>query len=290
MNSKAIKRQLLAAIAMVLVAAIALGSSTYAWFANNNKVTADGLSIKAQSEGTALVISDTVNGTKAPTVGTNTQLSFSNAVFLFPTHVAMGTVSPTFGANGDVASAANAWTHATSDKYDTAISNSTEANLTIADGSATGVKKGTSTSTDGFEGDIYITDDLYIAVKENGANNKFEHLYVTKCDITSAGSSTLLNSARVLMVVTNGSSTTSYQFSPRGVLNAEGDAATIVTADKFTTLDATNVDLGAVGADEVHVQLFVYFDGRDEDCTSAKYDTKDISVSLEFTGADPSST
>lgn len=51
MNSKAIKRQLLAAIAMVLVAAIALGSSTYAWFANNAKVTATGMSVTAQVEG-----------------------------------------------------------------------------------------------------------------------------------------------------------------------------------------------------------------------------------------------
>ena len=40
MNSKAIRKQLLAAVAMVLVAAVALGSSTYAWFVSNNSVTA----------------------------------------------------------------------------------------------------------------------------------------------------------------------------------------------------------------------------------------------------------
>lgn len=49
MNSKAIKRQLLAAIAMVLVAAVALGSSTYAWFVTNNEVYATTASISAQS-------------------------------------------------------------------------------------------------------------------------------------------------------------------------------------------------------------------------------------------------
>lgn len=49
MNSKAIKRQLLAAIAMVLVAAVALGSSTYAWFVTNNKVDATTSTISAQS-------------------------------------------------------------------------------------------------------------------------------------------------------------------------------------------------------------------------------------------------
>lgn len=57
MNSKAIKRQLLAAIAMVLVAAIALGSSTYAWFANNTKVTANDLQLTAMSNDTFLLIS-----------------------------------------------------------------------------------------------------------------------------------------------------------------------------------------------------------------------------------------
>lgn len=49
MNSKAIKRQLLAAIAMVLVAAIALGSSTYAWFVSNNAVTATGIDLSTTS-------------------------------------------------------------------------------------------------------------------------------------------------------------------------------------------------------------------------------------------------
>lgn len=40
METKALKKQLGAAIAMVLVAAIALGAATFAWFVNNNAVTA----------------------------------------------------------------------------------------------------------------------------------------------------------------------------------------------------------------------------------------------------------
>ena len=45
----ALKKQLAAAIAMVLVAAVALGSSTYAWFVSNNQVTATTTQIAAQS-------------------------------------------------------------------------------------------------------------------------------------------------------------------------------------------------------------------------------------------------
>lgn len=55
---KALKKQLVAAIAMVLVAAIALGSSTYAWFVSNNQVTATTASISAQSNAPFLVISN----------------------------------------------------------------------------------------------------------------------------------------------------------------------------------------------------------------------------------------
>lgn len=67
MNSKAIKRQLLAAIAMVLVAAIALGSSTYAWFAANTHVDATGMSVKATTA-TTLSICETEDGTYGTTM------------------------------------------------------------------------------------------------------------------------------------------------------------------------------------------------------------------------------
>lgn len=56
MTVKSLKKQLMAAIAMVLVATIALGSSTYAWFAANNQVTAKTSQIGVQSNAGSLVI------------------------------------------------------------------------------------------------------------------------------------------------------------------------------------------------------------------------------------------
>ncbi len=58
MSTKALKTQLLAAIAMVLVASIALVSSTYAWFASNTKVDATGMQVTAQSTQAFLLISN----------------------------------------------------------------------------------------------------------------------------------------------------------------------------------------------------------------------------------------
>jgi hypothetical protein len=50
MTTKALRKQLVAAIAMVLVAAVALGSSTYAWFSLNTEVSAEGMQVKAVAE------------------------------------------------------------------------------------------------------------------------------------------------------------------------------------------------------------------------------------------------
>lgn len=51
-----LKKQLAAAIAMVLVAAISLGTSTYAWFVSNTKVSATSSSVKATSATPNLLI------------------------------------------------------------------------------------------------------------------------------------------------------------------------------------------------------------------------------------------
>ena len=47
---KALKKQLAAAIAMVCVAAVALGSSTYAWFVTNNSVKAKNMTVTANAD------------------------------------------------------------------------------------------------------------------------------------------------------------------------------------------------------------------------------------------------
>ena len=52
---KALKKQLAAAIAMVLVAAVALGSSTYAWFVSNTQVKAQTATVSATTVNTLLI-------------------------------------------------------------------------------------------------------------------------------------------------------------------------------------------------------------------------------------------
>lgn len=72
METKALKKQLGAAIAMVLVAAIALGAATFAWFVNNNAVTATGVDVSTSSAVPNLYITSTGQTTDTmSTLGNN---------------------------------------------------------------------------------------------------------------------------------------------------------------------------------------------------------------------------
>ena len=62
MDTKALKKQMGAAIAMVLVAAVALGSATFAWFVTNNTVKATTSTISAQSNAAFMTIANGPTG------------------------------------------------------------------------------------------------------------------------------------------------------------------------------------------------------------------------------------
>lgn len=79
---KALKKQMAAAVAMVCVAAVALGSSTYAWFVSNNKVTATTSTISAQSNAAFMYIRDKDEESTDLTFDT----SSINSTALYPAH------------------------------------------------------------------------------------------------------------------------------------------------------------------------------------------------------------
>ena len=81
-NVKALKKQLAAAIAMVCVAAVALGSSTYAWFVSNNQVKATTSTISAQSNAAFMYIRDEKEESKNLTADTSSVTSTA----LYPAH------------------------------------------------------------------------------------------------------------------------------------------------------------------------------------------------------------
>ena len=95
---KALKKQLAAAIAMVCVAAIALGSSTYAWFVSNNTVKGTTTNISAQSNAAFMVI-DT--GDTTTNSGTEASYTTPDDTKLYPAKVALQTAKVSTGDAGE---------------------------------------------------------------------------------------------------------------------------------------------------------------------------------------------
>lgn len=264
MNSKAIKRQLLAAIAMVLVAALALGSSTFAWFANNNKVTANGISITAQSEGKLLLIDTDPNFTSKQTSASMAKNEAGTT--LLPTH-------PIY-----TNTALSKWMHNTSNSYSVAISGDTvEAEVTNG-----------SLADESF---YYFSDELYIHMDNTSGNDvTASNLILSGLTITptlgTSEAKTLIASARVLLVTTavDGTTKTVNVYTKDGshvTTDVSADGTTTLVTEAKGTNDPVLAPLVKTDKD-VKVEVYIYFDGRDENCTSANFDTDNLAVALEF--------
>ena len=77
-------------VAMVCVAAVALGSSTYAWFVTNNEVTAKTTSIKAQSNAAFMSIEYKASAIGSTTIAETDWFDAGDKVALFPAEVQKG--------------------------------------------------------------------------------------------------------------------------------------------------------------------------------------------------------
>ncbi len=111
METKALKKQLGAAIAMVIVAAVALGSATYAWFVSNNTVKAESATISAKSNSAYLVIDE-----KATTTSSTSSFSFKTKTGATNTELYPATIEkPSEGDNSGKAIWYSAYAAATNE-------------------------------------------------------------------------------------------------------------------------------------------------------------------------------
>ena len=124
MDTKALKKQMGAAIAMVLVAAVALGSATFAWFVTNNNVKAQTSSISAQSNASFMTIkyNDTaVNGNDTQDKSTLENVQLYPATFGEQNGSTKGTFMTGYGTSTTVGTlSGNLETVGTPDQADTA--------------------------------------------------------------------------------------------------------------------------------------------------------------------------
>ena len=275
MTVKSLRRQLIAAIAMVVVSAVALSSSTYAWFVGNNTVTANGLSIKAQSEA-GILISHKHDNSSDNVWASSASGVYTSAQALYPTSTANGTN----------------WYHASA---------ATLSESTAAEGSMEKLNITETASATGEDGKIggvsdknyYIVDSFDIYTTGTSADN----LRLKDVVISNANSTVSFDSSIRLLVVCGenkyvvapvAGATRSYTVGANADKN--NSAGTSVTAytitDMAATTGTTHYLADSVSADKTtptNVKIYMYFEGEDENHYTNNFtNTKDYSVTLTF--------
>ena len=223
---KALKKQMAAAVAMVCVAAVALGSSTYAWFVSNNTVKATTSKISAQSNAPFLKIDK-----NAITEGSTTSISYAEDtdVNLYPAQVVKNTDNkPLF--KSAYASASTATTELTNSRYDVG-----DAAKAVA-------------------GEFAIKKSFKIGTADAKAGS-FKNLKVAGVELTSKGTDGLEDALSVLAVC--GDNWAVYKKSADG---------TVLTEYKDKVSAAGNNTDGVLAdtiAANSSVDVYVFYDGSE---------------------------
>lgn len=230
MDTKALKKQMGAAIAMVLVAAVALGSATFAWFVTNNKVDATTSTISAQSNAAFMYIREKTTDGQDSTTATSTVLSAVDDKALYPAHWALATESGTDK------------NYATAGSFYTAFG--TDAN----NGAMKGKSISVGTPDEAVDGQYAVKNTFRIGSK----GSTLKDLVVESASLGTAGNTQFDKSLRVLVKSGNNWVLCGYKDADNtfDILGASNAANKI--ADKVS---------GSEEAQEVVVDMYIFYDG-----------------------------
>lgn len=231
MDTKALKKQMGAAIAMVLVAAVALGSATFAWFVSNNTVKGTTSNIAAQSNSAYLVI-DKQTTSKDSTSSTSYSVEGTAATKLYP-----ATIDKTDGKA--------VWMSAYADKANAADMKE-NSKFKIDDGTA---EKAVAAN--------YAVKNTF-HVGTGGYDGEFTNLHITGVTVANATTEqnkNLGNALRVLVVCGEKWEV----WSGKGILLSSSSDAKPLTAGNLLASDDAVIKSNA----DAKIDVYLYYDGGD---------------------------
>lgn len=275
MTVKQLKKQLAAAIAMVVVSVVALSSSTYAWFASNNKVAATGMQVQATAEGGIEIAA--YSGSVVGAYSTTANAEMSSAQTLYPTSTLATATDGSIDSSWYHASAASASSfEAKAGTYETlSLSNGKDAN------------------------DKYYYVEKKFNIRSVSSTKLAQDLKVSKLTVTG-NSDVLDKSLRVAVVsgssvalyapcgYTSSESQTSVSYKVATSVDGSGNAlmpgennVTALFSDRTSGVIASGNVPNSAGVD---VKVYIWYEGEDANHFSNNLDTTidTISLSIDF--------
>ena len=235
MDTKALKKQMGAAIAMVLVAAVALGSATFAWFVTNSKVDATTSTISAQSNAAFMTITNGTTG--ASGVDTTTVTTNVEKKALFPA---------TYGEE----------TGATKGQWMTGFGKGLDdgtlsSELELCKDPDNAETAGSSTAA--VKGSYALKQDYNISSKgQNLSNLEVDKVEVAK---NATSNSELMKALRVLVTNDNGNTWVVYGQKE----NSTEFEAKLTSADQNAAVTLGDITAGQ----DTAVHVYLYYEGKD---------------------------
>lgn len=263
--------KLIPAFCMLLISAMLMGTSTFAWFSMNTQVTATGMQVKAQAEG-GIVISNAKDGIewKASATASNSTLT---------------ELIPTSTAN------ATNWYHAVSDDAESAKKEQPAEGaytlLSVTENAGAGnVSMGTDTKA------IYLVNSFYIKSSTEAMTLTSPGLYINNVTVTLPGNQKTenLNKAlRVAVVMNDGTTTVTKIFAPVSggetsyKVNNTTTVEAIAAGTKNTSTNYLSIPAYS-STSPIEAKIYCYFEGEDENCKSANLAAviDELKVSVQF--------
>ena len=287
-------KKLIPALCLLLISAILMGTSTYAWFSMNTQVTATGMQVKAVAESGLLINYVTTVGDSG---WSNSSDTTSPAINLTPASTA--TITGNWFHNHSNSSS-NAVDYVTDTWTALSITPATTPAAAGTNGART-----LGTFVDGVSGDTlnayvkyiyYIKSSSASAISIGGESDTYKELDIDKITITgqNADGLDLCKSLRVGVVL----GSTVKIFAP--FAGATGSytvgGATSYSVDAVGTLTTTvtefaaNTDLMTTGSipavtssSPTEVDIYVWFEGEDANCKSDNTEVlNNLSISVSF--------
>ena len=244
MKAKSRKRLLISSIAMLLVAMLALGTATFAWFTQNTTATAEGLTMRTSKTSSLLVSDDTQ--------------AYASSVTYTDVQAVMFPASSIDGKNWYYTYADNTTSYASTQapqKVSTTLGAAAANKYVFAD--QLNIKN---------EGDVTV-EDITITVSGWSTSTRYLNMALVPVSNKVTGGDTSMTAAnfRATANVYSDAATAYYPVSDAGAFQT---TTAITPTAKTSTSWTISVNDLAAGA-EAHYNLFIWFEGQDTDCKDA---------------------
>ena len=255
MSTKSLKKELMAAIVMLLVAAIALSGSTFAWFAQNGKVKAENMQVTVASDMGFLLITNSAVGTTEAEIDKIQKGDLGGnktAADAVVTKAALYPTIPTYTAIGTYADPTTKGAAETQTIWK--FRYSTDA------GVSTGITDWETVSGEAFTKYV-LMNEFSVSVAEGSATMEALTLTVTP----TLAATTMTNTAVKVLVVTTEKDSTDVKsyavFTSTGAIDTKyANKGTTYSAVGLTDKDA--LDLGDITeTTRINIAVYIFWDG-----------------------------